>query len=222
MKPPTYVPDFNVGDHTYKIPAWPLKLPPVAMPVGGPLDSVTKILSRGGLCDNQWFTEESAWRGSMVHKACEYDDHSELDESTLADEWRGYVAAWRRFKADTGFKPLLVEQPLYHPSMLYAGTLDAAGVFPDGTVGIADRKSGAITPAARIQTAAYAELLRVSGWLDSGFRYPAIRRMAVAIRPDGTYSLPRGGEYPIAEQSRDLAVFTAALTINNWRIVNRV
>ena len=56
----------------------------------------------------------AAERGAMVHRYLEwiYDGQGGLDASSIVPELVGYVAAWWRFIADTGFMVESVEQPL--------------------------------------------------------------------------------------------------------------
>jgi hypothetical protein len=65
--------------------------------------NVTSILSATGLVNYSAIPvaikEAAMRRGSFAHKACELDDAGVLDEDTLDDSLRGYVKAWREFRA---------------------------------------------------------------------------------------------------------------------------
>lgn len=56
----------------------------------------------------------AAAKGAMVHRYLEYayDGRGGLDAASIAPELRGYVAAFWRFVAETGFQVEAVETPL--------------------------------------------------------------------------------------------------------------
>jgi hypothetical protein len=144
------------------------------------LPGVTDILVGAGIVDTTWFTELGRWRGSAVHLSCWYDDEGDLDEAQLDPRLRGYLAAYRKFKAETGFKADSIEQSLHHELLGYAGTPDRVGVLGDGRPCLPDLKSGASSKATRFQTVAYAACL------------PGPRkfvRMEVRLKENGKYSL---------------------------------
>ena len=66
---------------------------------GRRLPSITQILKAEGFIDTSHYDEWSRDKGSMVHLACHYDLAGELDEDTLDDEIRPYLAAFRKFMA---------------------------------------------------------------------------------------------------------------------------
>lgn len=143
------------------------------------LPSVTEILAGSGIVDTQWFTEAGCWRGSAVHFACWYDDQNDLNESTLDPMLRGYVDAYRKFKAETGFECVAIEQSVYNDVLGYAGTPDRIGKM-GAFLCLADLKSGASSKATRYQTVAYAACL------PSPRKYV---RMEVRLKPNGDFSL---------------------------------
>lgn len=150
-------------------------------------------------------------RGVAVHKACELFDLDDLDEDSVAPAVRPYLYAWIKFRRDTGFSPRLVEQRLHHPLHRYAGTFDVAGIFPDtppGTLVLIDRKAtAAIHVAVRVQTAAYAELLRA---VNPGLQ--SIRRFSIQLRKDGTYRL--SAEY---RDPDDWKIFVSLLNVARFK-----
>lgn len=164
---------------------------------GHPVPSVTQVLSL--VSNTQWFTEEHAWRGSAVHLACEYDDRGELDESTVDTEHLGYLAAWRKFRADSGFVPDLIEHQVYGKQG-YAGTIDRIGNVSAGKL-ILDLKTGTPSPATALQTAAYLACL------ESPLAYG---RVAVRLFPDGRYTTVHYGQ---SHYHRDLARFFSCLSV---------
>ncbi len=172
---------------------------------------VTEILQSVGIIDTTWFTEESAWRGSVIHKCCELDDLGDLDEASVVEEAKGYLEAWRLFKREMKF-------------------LDGA---------VVDLKTGQILPWVKYQLAAYSEfrptgtsrenierpmLYECNGISFAGTPdrlippFPALRRIAVRLKPNGKYGIK---EFPIHERRGDLNIFLAALAINNAKESNR-
>jgi hypothetical protein len=93
------------------------------------LPSVTQILSP--LHDfsriDPYRLERARQFGTAVHLATELDDANELDEDSLDPKLKPCLEAWRRFKAETGFEIEHIEQPVYSPSLLVAGTIDRVG-----------------------------------------------------------------------------------------------
>lgn len=141
--------------------------------------------------------------GVAVHRTTELDDLGRLDPASVHPEVEPYLRAWRRFRADTGFRPTAVERQLYHRTLGYAGTLDREGdAGPE--CWLPDIKSGEPTAQAELQTAGYA-LIRTS----EGARID--RRGSVWLRSDGTY---RWLEY---NRATDTADFLAALRVHRWK-----
>lgn len=191
--------EFDPQTHTYKLD-------------GVEIPSVTQVLTGVGLIDATWFTEESAWRGSVVHACCQYDDEGDLDESSVPEEAWGYLRGWRRFKSETCIREFQeIEKPHFYD--LYAGTPDRIVTYTDSPDGlhlnsagiVLDIKTGAIYPSTAIQLAAYAHLVRP---------HLPLRRIAVRISADGTYRLQ---EFPIRHQRSDLQIFQCALACLNWK-----
>ena len=125
----------------------------------------------------------AATRGKAVHKACELLDFGELDEDSVDPRIAGYVDGYRKFLFD--FSPLwsIIETPMYHPSLLYAGTPDRFGVA-GGVRAVVDLKSiAAETPAVFVQCSGYDLMVEELG--GSG----AEEMWALYLKPDGTYRL---------------------------------
>lgn len=97
------------------------------------LPSVTGILCAEGFVDDEWFTEWARDKGSHVHTAINYDLTNELDEDSLDDEIRPYLAAFRKFMADSGLRVERSEVPGVNTTHLYCGTPDIVGCFPKPT-----------------------------------------------------------------------------------------
>lgn len=169
------------------------------------LPSVTQILEAAGVVDYSYLppaTRRMALgRGSAVHQATQFDDEGDLDESCMDEELAPYLAAWRRFRAETGFAPDLIEYRSHHPKYGYAGTLDRRGSFATGARAIVDLKTNSSEGWVRLQLAAYAAF----------FEDPrAYRRVCVELRKDGTY---RAIEFSAAGYAADFGRFLACLTV---------
>jgi len=171
---------------------------------GVPVPSVTQILKAAALINDEWFTEYARQRGKAVHFATQLDDEGDLDESSIAPEILPYVEAHRKFKADTGFVPEMIESRICLPQLGYAGMLDLYGKIGRQKT-IIDYKTGEIYPWVRLQLAAYTQ----------GLTNPAaIQRMAVRLKNDGTYRIV---SYPITDFARDLADFLACVRVYQLR-----
>lgn len=140
--------------------------------------------------------------GQDVHYACQLLDEDDLDESSVDDNVAPYVAAYRRFKVDTGALVLLNEHQVFEPALRYAGTLDRVLVL-NRQRWLVDLKTCISTPiAVGPQTAAYLRALRAPD---------VTHRGALRLRPDGTYRLdPLTG-------ADDWSTFLAALTLHRFR-----
>jgi hypothetical protein len=144
------------------------------------LPSVTEILRGAGVVNDQWWTDDGRWRGSQVHLACWYDDQNDLNEDDLDPALRGYVDAYRQFRADTGFVPTDIETPIYNDLLGYAGTPDRIGKISGNKLCLPDLKSGASSKVTRYQTVAYAACL------PSPRKYV---RMEIRLQKNGKYFL---------------------------------
>lgn len=103
--------EFDELSHTYRIG-------------GRVIDSVTQVLTKAGLIDTQWFTEEGKIRGNAVHKAIFYDLQNDLNWARLHPVIKPYVEAWREFRTKTRLIPIFFEKRVYNPIHDYTGTLD--------------------------------------------------------------------------------------------------
>lgn len=123
---------------------------------GKRLPSVTEILRAVGLVGMEWVTEEALARGSAVHEAIRFFVEGDLDESSLHPTIAPYVAAFKRFMAESGF--VAHEAEKHVSARTYAGTLDLLGEFSDGPA-VIEVKTGTVPPWAALQVAAYADCL---------------------------------------------------------------
>lgn len=192
---------FNPEDHTYYVD-------------GARIPNVTGVLdlfatNYAGIPPE--IMEKAKVRGTAVHRATEYDDKGILQYEVLSPELRPYVDAWRKFRAQTGFKPTLVEAKVYSPLRQYAGTLDRVGMLAGREV-LLDIKSGsAMRPTTGPQTAAYELALRTDPEYPDRDIDVKLPRYGCELHKDGTYSLKR------FDDPGDLSVFLAALTLLGWK-----
>ena len=190
-------PQFNPRTHCYTV-------------AGRVVPSVTEVLAP--LCDFRgvpvYVLRAAAAFGTAVHKACELDDLGLLDESTLDPQLAGHLHAWRTFREEHGAHWKLVEAPLFHPDLGYAGTVDRYGVV-DGVDAVVDLKTTTrLYPSVGPQLAAYARAIADAT--------PRTRRLAVQLHADGRYHLR---EYC---STTDWAVFASLLTLRNFCQQHRI
>lgn len=184
---------FDEATHTYTVG-------------GRVVPSVTQILEvvdRGLWRVRPEVLEAARQLGTAVHKTTELYDTDDLDESSVAPQVAPYLAAWKKFRAETGFVPAAIELRLHHPVYGYCGTLDRTGVLRD-RLALIDIKSGSSWPSHGPQTAAYAEAFSAQ----EGERVED--RFACYLREDGSYRL-----VPHTEKA-DWSVFLACLTIHRF------
>ena len=150
---------------------------------------VTSVLRGAGFIDDEWFTEEGRERGNAVHAATHFDDEGDLDETSVAPLVFPYLRAWRKFRRETGFMPLVLPDgglacELAVASRIYgfATTVDRVGFFVVPRILVVlEIKSGSLGAAA-LQTAGQALALQENGvYIGS--------RFAVRLKPDGDYNL---------------------------------
>lgn len=174
--------------------------------------SVTQILNRAGLCDFSFVEEEirqrAMERGTSVHWLLQLEDEGALNYRQVPLRLRPYRKAYLDWKMASGFRPELIEQQ-FISHFGYAGTLDRFGGFPKtaqyplGSLAVVDFKTGeSVQDWVRYQLAAY--VMRSS---DSTFTAHRIRRIALALRKDGTYQVK---EFPSNTFSIDWATFIDA------------
>lgn len=148
--------------------------------------------------------ERAQQLGTAVHRMTELFDLNDLDEEGLSDELLPFLTAWRKFRAETGFVPELIEKRFHHPALRYAGTLDRTGLISGRRALIDIKKMLTLGPVVGVQLAAYAELCRVNG-------HDVQDRYGLGLRKDGTYRL-----VPFTDKG-DWPVFLSLLTLRNYK-----
>ena len=192
---------FDPASHTYR---WKGELVPNLTRILEPLVDYSKV-------DPDILAYKSEL-GSAVHLATALDDRRQLDEEGLDERVAPYLAAWRKFRRETEFIPITIEEPCYSVQHGYATTPDRAGVFPRALV------DG--TGLAMLEIKTTAELHPVVGLQLAGQQAahahndPDFReawRYAVQLRPDGTYRMKIYGD------RGDFSTFLSQLNVFRWR-----
>jgi hypothetical protein len=192
---------------------------------GSKRPSVTTVMKAEGLTDYQWCDEDDRTRGDRVHKiaqlisrnwrgssVAEVVANSRWDPAQTDPRLLGYGYATASFLLKTGFRPIMVEQPVGSTDLNLCGTLDAVGLLPDGTMLLPDYKSGAPLPGVWIQMALYAYMLERT----YGLKVDAIA--PVHVKKDGEFKMwptqPPGGV--------NLAMGISAVNLYHWRAQHKM
>lgn len=150
--------------------------------------------------------------GSAVHLACELDDDEDLDEDSLPPAVVPYLAAWRKFKADTGAEVLMNERKLASLTHRFAGTLDRLVRVRNGDLYLVDLKTSiSMSASFGVQLCGYQMLLDDQ---PHGTKL-TLARKGLQLKNDGTYKL-----VPY-NNPNDLAAFRACLSIFHWKELNK-
>jgi len=177
------------SDHTYVDDA-----------TGRTYPGVTQIIYEAGLMGYMPGDDWYMTRGTLVHECTAMWDCGILWEEALDPALTGFLAAWKRYRADTGFTPApdFIERICFDPVLGYAGTIDRDGL---------DIKAGVPTKWFLIQAAAY-------------WHSPEVNKgpwRTVFLREEGTYKVI---VYNPQDLYRAFQVFTAALTLYAWKAQN--
>lgn len=149
--------------------------------------SVTQILKQAGLTSPYAIDEVAAERGRVVHTLTAQDDVKKVDYRKVPKHLRGFLDAWKSYRAISGFVPDLIEHRVYHPDPEYVGTFDRYGrrngaVLPV-MLDIKTSQTGQVADVTRLQLVAYC-LAHKTG---------PVERMAVGLRPDGRFMVKAWG-----------------------------
>jgi len=163
--------EFSAKDHLYYMN-------------GVRLMGVTDILRAAGVTGGVEPAQHHLDRGTAVHALCETDDRVGLDMRKVPRDLKGYVRAWRAYRAASKFVPSAIEHIVWSPAHGYAGTMDRAGMrqgspFPV-VLDIKSMLSGSPPDSVRYQTVAYCHAYKPG---------QVFERLAVAVRPDGTFGV---------------------------------
>jgi hypothetical protein len=169
--------------------------------------SVTWILAQSGLCDFSFVEDEvrarAMARGKSVHWMTRLEDEGALNYRAVPKLLRPFRKGWNTWKRDSGFVPEQIEQPFISP-LGFAGTPDRVGtfpateMFPRGSRGVVDLKTGAVCDWTRFQLLLYAVGVTKYIW-----QAKMLRRIALALRADGTHAVR---EFPLSTWEFDFSV----------------
>lgn len=129
----------------------------------------------------KWQLEAAAERGTAVHLAAQVLDAA--GAVSVEEEHLPYVRAYRDFLSEHSTTWSLTEKPLYHPTLLFAGTPDRYGLL-DGKHTLLDIKTtfSVYKPLCRAQLNLYRMILIARG-------FPVERMAILHLKKDGTYKL---------------------------------
>lgn len=167
--------------------------------------SVTEVIKLSGLMPESAFIDP--WymgRGQAVHLATAFYDRGTLDDSTVANEIRGYLNAWVKFRAETGYTPAFIEKPLLHPVYGYCGTLDRDGL---------DIKSGSPAPWHILQGGGYFELANANNTVHNPLPTMITGWRTVYLQSDGSYKVHPYSTRDLMQAKKDFLTLLAALKI---------
>lgn len=190
---------FDEPSHTYRY-------------AGAVVPSVTQIIAP--LSDYSMIAPDVLKRaqalGTAVHRMTELHDRDDLDEDSLGEEFHGYLAAWKKFRADTSFVPQTIESRSCDKLRGFAGTSDRTGIVRNkigkSRLAVIDiKKMLVLGPQIGVQLAAYQHLHTAAGAL-------VLDRYALGLHADGTYRLKQ------YEDTLDMPTFFALLTYYNYRM----
>lgn len=122
--------------------------------------------------------------GKSVHRGVHLMDMQNIRKSSIHERIAPRLAAWSKFLKVTGFKVLRTEVMLYHPVYRYGTRIDKDGVFPDGTPGLVEIKTGEPEDWAGLQLGAQEKAL--DAWPIFRVRRPR-KRVVVQLMPNGDY-----------------------------------
>lgn len=106
--------------------------------------------------------ERAAQKGRIVHRLLERIDRGErFTEKNTHPKWLAYCKEYRAIKKQYGLQPILIEEPLCHVELRYAGIVDRLFHDRDNKLVLLDIKTGAKRPGPHlIQLAGYDQLLK--------------------------------------------------------------
>jgi len=165
--------------------------------------SVTQVMADQGLGSppGPWFKPEHRARGRAVHLACTWVADDSYDQEGTDPVIHGFVSGYQQFLKDTGFRPELLEEPMFSPSLKVAGTMDQWGKAPSGETWLVDIKTGVVPKLVGVQLAFYGYMLAEERGLQSA------KRKALRLEASGKYTIvdcsePRWTKYAMEAVSQ--------------------
>ena len=173
-------------------------------------DRVSDVLDTGlpmweGI--NEQVMADAAELGTEVHRVCyELAKSSEPQElaTSFPNPLRGYGKAWLAYKKESGFKPILLEEPIASEELGVAGRPDAIGEDVAGPL-VVDYTIGSPGKRKRLQTAIYERL-----WKETTGDHRRFRRIEIHLRANGTYVYRPHGN------TNDIYAFIGLLQFHRW------
>lgn len=175
-------------------------------------DSVTQVLKLAGLSSDfanvpKDVLARAGARGQAAHAAAHYYDEGDLVESSVAADVQPRLEAWKWFRTQRAFRPVLLETVVVSRRHKFIGRIDRLG-WCEARLVLLDLKCGDPRAArADLQTAAYLIALEE--------QYPElanfdVARWAIELRPNGKYAIQ---PYPTRGRTSrmDRADFIAAV-----------
>jgi hypothetical protein len=171
------------------------------------IPGITSVLTRAGILDTRWYTEEGCRRGTAVHMALQFAAEGDLNPASVHPSLVPYLDAFERFRVETGWEP--TERPelaVYSETLRYATQIDGIGTMR-GELWVLNWKTGAKQPWWAVQSAGEA-----LAYVESTGRVPLFRatRGSLRLLADGTYRLEphhRKVDYERFRAARVLAAY---------------
>jgi hypothetical protein len=191
---------------------------------GVPVPSVTECLDQAGFIDLTRIPfqvlEDARIRGTAVHTWLEMlvDTPDAIRGLDPPDVIAGYIAAWERWRTESGFEIECVEGIVVDPLYRYAGCFDCVGSMKR-VRGMVDYKARyGLTPEVGPQTAGYLGGLRAEARLGDE-RIQAdepVDRFALLLRPNATY------RFELQDGIDDLDAFRSAVRSTHWKLHHNI
>ena len=144
------------------------------------VSELLRFLSREIYGDiNKFILDQAAERGTAVHAATQALDEQGAVE--CGDDIAGYLDGYVKFLREHKVEWQYIEKPVAHPELLYAGTIDRAGIL-DGHKAIVDIKTNSAVkkPLVKAQLNGYRKLMEQIGFC-------AERLFCLQLTRDGKY-----------------------------------
>lgn len=147
---------------------------------------ITGLLQAAGLVDDEWFTEESRYRGTWVHDRTAAYDRGQFNALDLPEDepYRGYTLAHVAAMAAIPHTFDAIEVPRIHAGYRFGGRPDRAGTVYELRA-VLEGKSGPPAKAHAVQTALQA-ILEAPRW---GLEPHQVARFVLHWKPNGSWKL---------------------------------
>jgi hypothetical protein len=173
-----------------------------ALDTGEELPHITGMLEHVGLVDSRWYTLDSQFRGSCVHRlTADYDLGAITDVATVTSAFSGWLQAHDDFMRRVKPKVIAVEEPCVHAYYRY-------GCRPDrverlySLLSVVEIKSGVPEFAHQIQTALQA--LAVAQEHGDGMPAEMWGRFALYLKENGKWFLEQHRNLKDFDQAREI------------------